>query len=167
MKNKKLVVVIVCILLIAVTVGVGLYVRHQQLAKETKGAITLEIAGNPVVVKLSELNATAFEGETVNGKGDRSSHSYRGIELSALLSAHKVDVSKVASVTVSSADQYTVELTGDEIREQGRVYIAVTIDDQPVPGIDDGTDGAQMVVFKDPNSKRNVRYLHLIKIISD
>ena len=164
MKNKKLIIAIACIIIVALTVALGLYIRAQQTANETKGGITLNVNGKTIVVSLDKLNQVAFEGETVNGKGDRSTHAYRGVELKKLLASNSVDVAKVTAVTASSADQYTAELTGDEIRDDDRVYVVIELDGKPVNGIDEGTQGAQLVVFGDQNSRRNVRFLSVIEV---
>ena len=162
-KQTRWIIAAVCLLLV-LTLGVGLYIRSTQMAGEKAGAITLNLNGKGVTVTLKDLNQAAFEGETVNGKGDRSTHAYRGVELKALLTKNGLDAAKVTAVTASSADQYTAELTGDEIREDKRVYVAVEIDGKAVEGIDAGTNGAQLVVFGDPNSRRNVRYLSVIDV---
>ena len=66
-------------------------------------------------------------------------------------------------MTAVSADQYTAELTGDEVRTPGRVYLAVEIDSVKVSGIDAGADGVQMIVFGDENMRRSVRNLAVIE----
>lgn len=162
--NKKIVIAIICVCVLVLTVGLGLYMRQVQTAAEVKGGLTLEIDGKSATIPLIKLDQTAFEGETVNGKGDRSTHAYRGVELKNLLADQKMDVSAVKAVVASSADQYTAELTGDEIREDGRVYVVVEMDGEKLNGIDAGTQGAQLVVFGDQNSRRNVRFLSIIQI---
>ena len=163
-KQKRIwIIVCVCVLVVA-TVGVGLYIRAAQLEKELEGAITLKANGKTITVALKDLNKVSFEGETINGKGDRSTHAYRGVELKELLESKGVKAADVSAVTAESADQYVAELTGDEVRESGRVYVVVEMDGQAVAGIEDGTLGAQMVVFRDPNSRRNVRFLSIIEV---
>ena len=162
--KKQQVWIIVCVcVLVAATVGLGLYMRTTQAEKELEGAITLKAGEKTVAVPLKALDQLAFEGETVNGKGDRSTHAYRGIELKDLLESNGVKTDAIFAVTVESADQYTTELTGDELRETGRVYVVVEMDGKPVPGIEEGKPGAQLVVFGDPNSRRNVRFLSIIQ----
>lgn len=163
MKKKVLIAVVICAVL-ALTLGVGLYVRNTQTAQEKQNAITVKAAGKEIVVAVKELDKGAFEGETVNGKGERSAHSYRGVELQALLKDKGVDFAAATGVHVSSADQYTADLTGDELREAGKVYLAVEIDGQKVSGIEEGTDGVQMIVFGDENMRRSVRNLAVIEV---
>ena len=158
MKKKTLWIAAVALLVIAV-LAVGLIVRNGQTAREAAGAVTLKTGGQALQIPLGELDQTAFSGETVNGKGERFTHDYRGVPLKALLEDRQVDLSAVSTVTVTAADQFSAEYTIDEINEEGKVWLAVQVDGQGVEGIDPGTPGAQMVVFGDPNSKRNVRCL--------
>jgi len=164
MKNKRMLIAVLVCVLVAATVAVGLIVRNQQKAKEIKDAITVNAGGKAIVVAVTDLNKGEFSGETVNGKGERATHQYRGVELQALLKENKVALEGIASVTATSADQYTAELTGDEVRTDGRVYLAVEIDGEKVSGIEDGTLGVQMIVFGDENMRRSVRNLAVIDV---
>ncbi len=162
MKKKTLWIAAVALLVVAV-LAVGLIVRHRQMARQVAGAITLKTGGRTFQVPLEELDQVAFSGETVNGKGERFTHDYRGVPLKKLLEDQQVDLGTVSAVTLTAADQFSAEYTIDEINEAGKVYLAVQVDGQGVEGIDPGTPGAQMVVFGDPNSKRNVRFLSVIE----
>lgn len=161
--NKKAVPIICITLLVVAVLVVGLTVRSRQTAQETVGAITLKFNGETRQVPLTDLDRTAFSGETVNGKGDRVSHDYRGILLRELLEVQKIDLSAVSTVRAVSADQFSANYTIDEIRQTDNIYLAVQIDGKPAPGIESGTSGAQMVAFGDPDSKRNVRGLSIIE----
>ena len=67
------------------------------------------------------------------------------------------DLQQTSFSEVRAADQYAATVTGEEICEQDRIYLAVTEDGEPVEGIDEGTPGIEMVVFGDSDSKRCVR----------
>ncbi|MBR3584559.1 MAG: hypothetical protein IKO00_00910 [Oscillospiraceae bacterium] len=164
MKKKQWIILAAVIVLAVVVAIVGILVRKQQLEKEKVGAITLKCGGQEYVIPISGLDREAFSGETVNGKGDRFTRYYRGVELSALLTEKKIDMNTVSAVKAESADQYTAELTGEEIRESGKVYLAVQVDGKTVEGIEPGKPGVQMIVFGDPNSKRAVRNLAIIEV---
>lgn len=55
------------------------------------------------------------------------------------------------------------ECTGAEVLEAGKVYVALTDDGETIEGIEGG-QGARLIVFGDPNSKRAVRYLKTVSI---
>lgn len=158
--NKKL-VIIGCVIVIAITAVVGFFFRSSQ--EETEG-ITLVIGEEEINVGLKELKQTEFEGDLIDGKGDTSHHAYEGVNLAELLNAKKLDLAVVSDVEAVSADQYAVSITGDELREGDRVYIAVSDNGQTIEGIDPGTEGAQLIVFGDDNSKRCVRFLNTVKV---
>ena len=66
-------------------------------------------------------------------------------------------------ITAASEDNYSAELTGAELLEAGKVYVALTDGGKQIEGIDGG-QGAQLIVFGDQNSKRAVRYLKTISV---
>jgi hypothetical protein len=164
MKNRKNLMIIVAVLLIAAALGVGMYVRNSQMAGEVAGAITLRFEGKDIPVTIASLDRVDFEGETVNGKGEHFSHSYRGVELKTLLEEKNIDVSGVTGIKAVSADQFEAEYTGDEMRESGHLYLAVQMDGKALEGIDKGTQGVQVIVFGDENSRRLVRSLSVVEI---
>ena len=163
MKNRKNLMIIVAVLLIAAALGVGMYVRNSQMAGEVAGVITLRFEGNDIPVTIASLDRVDFEGETVNGKGEHFSH-YRGVELKTLLEEKNIDVSGVTGIKAVSADQFEAEYTGDEMRESGHLYLAVQMDGKALEGIDKGTQGVQVIVFGDENSRRLVRSLSSVEI---
>jgi hypothetical protein len=72
-----------------------------------------------------------------------------------------IDVQGDTKITVTSEDNYSAELTGEELLEAGKVYVALTDGEEMIEGIEGG-QGAQLVVFEDPNSKRAVRYMKTV-----
>ena len=118
------------------------------------GSVLLEAAGQTQSLSLSGLPAAPVSGETVNGRGERRAIQGSGIELSALLAGAGVDPSSVSGVTVLAADEYSAGISGEELRESGRVFLLLQEDGQP-----------RLVVFGDPDSRRNVR--DVIRITAD
>lgn len=160
-KMKKRAFYAAMIMVVAMTVLVGCSNRVD--ANNTVG-ITISSGGTNVEISMSEIDQTEFSGVLVNGKGEESEHSYRGILLRNLLTDNGIDIEESTTVTVSSADNYSAEYSGAEIFEDGKVYLAVEEDGEAVEGIDEGTGGVEVVVFGDENSKRCVRYAETITI---
>lgn len=156
-KTKSILAVIAACLIIAAIV-LAVKVRGNSVRED---GLVINAGGKTVNVSLKDLNRTSFSGEIVNGKGEVSSHEYKGIELNVLLNEKGIEVSEDAKITVSSEDNYTAELSGSEILKEGTVYIAVECDGEKIEGIE-GTEGARLVVYGDANSKRQVRYLKTI-----
>ena len=138
----------------------GLLNRNSSPAGE---GLLLQAGGKAYTVSYEKADQISFEGDLVNGKGEVTHHAYQGIELSSLLSANGIAVSDTSKITAVSEDNYSAELTGTEVLEPGKVYIAVTADGDQIEGIEGG-QGAQLIVFGDSNSRRAVRYLKTIAV---
>lgn len=117
-----------------------------------------------IIVSFEELDQGSFSGELVDGKGDVAFHEYTGVLLRELLQRKGIDLAQLRGVTVTSADNYSVEFTGEEILQRDNVYIAIIADGAKIKGIDPGTDGVQVIVFGDQNSRRCVRFAQKITV---
>lgn len=117
-----------------------------------------------ISVSFKDLKQGPFAGELTDGKGDVTFHEYTGVLLGELLKKKGIDLDRITEVTVTSADNYSVTLTVDEIRQADKVYVAITADGAKIEGIDPGSDGVQLIVFGDPNSSRCVRFAQKITV---
>ena len=162
MKHMKraLLVKIVVVLLIATCVVAVLHLRNQ----EEIACMVIEHEAFRIDVTFEDLDKGAFSGELTDGKGDTTAHQYTGILLRELLQDKGIDLTQLSGVTVTSADNYSVRFTAEEILEADRVYIAITADGNAIEGIDPGTEGVQVIVFGDENSKRCVRFAQKITL---
>lgn len=158
--SKKLKIGIVILLVITCIVAV-IHINNQ----EEVACMVIRNGGQDIPVSFADLRKGEFSGELVDGKGTVTAHSYTGILLKDLLSAKGINPAEFTVLKVTSVDNYSVEFTGDEIRTDGTVYAAVVADGQPIEGIDPGTEGVQIIVFGDSNSKRCVRYAVVIDVI--
>ena len=164
MKKKHYVILLTILILVAAVVVVGLQVRNSMLEKEKADAIILKANGREIIVSVASLSQEEFSGETVNGKGEHFTHSYRGIALKSLLEKNKISLEGITSVTAYAVDQFSAVYAGDEVREGQRVYLAVQMDGVTIEGIEKGKPGVQVIVFGDPNSKRLVRNLQTLEV---
>ena len=157
--QKKLIAGIVAILVVVTAVLVFV---NRKGDKNVSGLI-LSGGGKEITVAWEDVGGQSFEGDLVNGKGEVTHHEYTGSELQALLAANGIEVTESSVITAASEDNYSAELTGAELLEAGKVYVALTDGGKQLEGIDGG-QGAQLVVFGDQNSKRAVRYLKTISV---
>lgn len=125
--------------------------------------LVLSGGGKEITVSWENVGGQSFDGDLVNGKGEVSHHEYTGVQLQALLQANGIEVTESSAITAASEDNYSAELTGAELLEAGKVYVALTDGGEQIQGIDGG-QGAQLIVFGDQNSKRAVRYLKTITV---
>ncbi len=157
--QKKSIAAIIAILVVVAAVLV--FVNRKE-DKNVSGLI-LSGSGKEITVAWEDVAGQSFEGDLVNGKGEVTHHEYTGSELQALLAANGIEVTESSVITAASEDNYSAELTGAELLEAGKVYVALTDGGKQLEGIDGG-QGAQLVVFGDQNSKRAVRYLKTISV---
>ena len=157
--QKKLIAGIIAILVVVTAVLVFV---NRKGDKNVSGLI-LSGSGKEITVAWEDVGGQSFEGDLVNGKGEVTHHEYTGSELQALLAANGIEVTESSVITAASEDNYSAELTGAELLEAGKVYVALTDGGKQLEGIDGG-QGAQLVVFGDQNSKRAVRYLKTISV---
>lgn len=159
--SKKLKIGIAILLLATCIVAV----IHRNIQKEV-ACMVIRSGNQEISVSFDDLCKAEFSGELVDGKGTITAHSYTGILLKDLLSAKGISQGEITALKVTSADNYSVEFTGEEIRADSMVYAAVTTDGQPIEGISSGTEGVQIIVFGDPNSRRCVRFVAILEIIT-
>lgn len=159
--SMKLKIGIVILLVVTCIVAV-IHINSQEAVE----CMVIRKGNLEIPVSFEDLHKTDFSGELVDGKGTVTSHSYTGVLLKDLLASKDINITERSVLKVTSADNYTVEFTGDEIRTDSMVYAAVTADDNPIEGIDPGTEGVQIIVFGDPDSRRCVRFAAILEIIA-
>ena len=157
--QKKLIAAIIAILVVVTAV----LVFFNRKGDKNVSGLMLSGGGKEITVAWEDVGGQSFEGDLVNGKGEVTHHEYTGSELQALLAANGIEVTESSVITAASEDNYSAELTGAELLEAGKVYVALTDGGKQIEGIDGG-QGAQLIVFGDQNSKRAVRYLKTISV---
>lgn len=130
--------------------------------EETAGLVLLN-KGNEKTVSWEQIGREAFEGDLVSGEGEVSHSKYEGAELKTLLAANGIEVTETSVITVTSEDLYTVVLTGAEVLEEGKVYVALSRNGKAMENIEGG-QGARLILFGEPDSTRSVKYLMMISV---
>lgn len=157
---KKLCVAGIVLLLVVTGVVTVIHLNNQ----DDISCMVIRQQQREITVSFEDLNQDTVSGELIDGKGDVTSHEYTGILLRTLLEKKGVDLAQISNVTVTSADNYSVAFTAEEILQAEKVYVATTADGEKIPGIDQGSHGVQLIVFADPNSRRCVRFAQIITI---
>lgn len=148
------------LLLIATCVAAAVHLSNQ----ENIACMVIRQGEQEIAVSFEDLNRGTFSGELIDGKGDVTFHEYTGVLLRELLEDKRIDLGELSCLTVTSADNYSVGFAPEEILQTDTVYAAITADGAAIAGIDPGTDGVQIIVFADPNSRRCVRFAQQITI---
>ena len=157
---KKIWFIAIVLLLLATCIVAAVHLENQ----EAIACMVILQGDRRITVSFADLDRSSFSGSLTDGKGDVTSHAYTGILLRELLEEKGIDLSRCSGVTVTSADNYSVEFTKEEILRENCVYVAITADGAKIAGIDPGSDGVQIIVFGDANSRRCVRYARKITI---
>ena len=135
MKTKRTIYLILALLLVLVAVLAVVHLTTRETVPE--GAILLRQNGRENYIVPEELFQTQVVGSIVNGKGEERSISARGIALGELADG------TFDSVRVAAGDEYSAEVSADEIEN---AFLILNED-----------NSVQLVVFGDSNSKRAVR----------
>ena len=140
-KNSKIVIAV----LIALTAALAI-VHSATRTKVPDGALLVSCGGENKYVDLNLLDTVPVQGSIVNGKGEKSDIDTQGVPLEDVIKNAGFDPSGAAAVKVTADDEFSAELSGDELNEADKAYLV---------GEDDGS--MRLVVFGDSNAKRNVR----------
>ena len=159
-KQNKIMIGVIGVLVLAAAI---LTFLNRRGANERAEGLAVLYNGTETQISFGAMQTETFEGDLVNGKGETSHHTYEGLPLMEVLEEASAAVDDETVITVTSEDNYSAEVAGAEILEAGKVYVALTQDGEMLEGIDGG-QGAQLIVFGDPNSKRAVRYLKTIAV---
>ncbi len=148
-QNKTIAIVLVLLAFAAVVLAIVHFAIREQVPE---GAIAIHVGEDVKYVDPSKLTQVPVKGSVINGKGQEIPVDEQGYELSELLKAAKIDASSIGGIKVTAADEFSASLTKDEVNESGKAYIV------------SGDEGLQLVVFGDPNMKRNVKKVERIEV---
>ena len=153
---KKQHLLITAVLLLMAALVAFFYLKDRRQAPEGKLTVLSEERESqidPFALPLSEVKGT-----TVNGKGEEKEVSEEGVALADVLSLAGFGTGDYSAVRVVSSDEYAAEISAEEV-DPGR--IAFMIRDRS----DDGRETIRLIVFGDPNSKRQVKDVVRIEVI--
>ncbi len=149
MKKNKLTLLIIGILVLLTAALAVIHLTTRQ--QEQEGALQVVYNGKTTVIALKDLKPVAqVEGTVTNNAGEEKQISGKGILVSDVLKLAGVGVDKTVKVT--SADEYSVELTAEEVSEEGRAWLMLE------------EDSLRLIVFGDKGAKRNVKNVARLNI---
>lgn len=143
MKQKKAILLV--FLALALVTAVLAVVHLSTLDKVPEGALMIRYKDQAGYVTLDKLRTAEVTGTIVNSKGVEKEVREQGVRVEDVLKAAGIDPAEAVSVTATAADEFSAVLTGEEIREAGKAWLA-----RDKEGV------TKLIVFGDSNSKRNV-----------
>lgn len=150
-KNSKIIIAVIAVLIALTAV---LAIVHSAARTEVPdGALLVSCGGEKKYVDLASLDTVSVRGSVVNGKGEKSDVNTQGVPLADVIENAGFDPNGAVTVKVTADDEFSAELSGDELNEDGKAYLV---------GEDDGS--MRLVVFGDSNAKRNVRNVVSVEV---
>lgn len=146
--KKQYVLVLALLVLTAALAAVHLTTRESI----PKNAVRVTWNDETVYLDSADFNGEDVHGTLVNGKGEETAVNGNGLSLAQALEKAQVDVSAVETVTVTARDEFSAHVSGEELREAGKVYLL------------NEEEGVMLVVFGDSNAKRRVHLVERIDV---
>lgn len=152
MKKSTKIIIAAIAALIALT-AVFATIHSAARTEVPDGALLVSCGGEKKYVDLASLDTVLVRGSVVNGKGEKSDVNTQGVPLADVIENAGFDPNGAVTVKVTAADEFSAELSGDELNEDGKAYLVSE---------DDGS--MRLVVFGDSNAGRNVRNVVSVEI---
>lgn len=153
MKKSTKIIMAAIAALIALT-AVFAIIHSAARTEVPDGALLVSCGGGKKkYVDLASLDTVSVRGSVVNGKGEKSDVNTQGVPLADVIENAGFDPNGAVTVKVTADDEFSAELSGDELNEDGKAYLVSE---------DDGS--MRLVVFGDSNAGRNVRNVVSVEI---
>ena len=141
MKKNRPAILLLAVLLAVTAAAAGIHLSTRQTAQ--MGTVLVEYGGKVEELSLDRVELTAVRGTVINGKGEERRVDAQGAPLSAVLA--EAGITSYTQAAVTADDEYRVTVTQEEAAAPDRVFLIVQEGER-----------TQLLVFGDPNSKRNV-----------
>ena len=152
MKKSTKIIMAAIAALIALT-AVFAIIHSAARTEVPDGALLVSCGGEKKYVDLASLDTVSVRGSVVNGKGEKSDVNTQGVPLADVIENAGFDPNGALTVKVTADDEFSAELSGDELNEDGKAYLVSE---------DDGS--MRLVVFGDSNAGRNVRNVVSVEV---
>lgn len=148
MKQKKYLLVAILLAFTAAVAALYLFTRESI----PEGAVKVTCGDKTACLTVEDVEKQPVAGEVVNGKGEVKTVDAMGVPLGDALATLGLPVESITHLTATAQDAYSAQLSGEELREAGRVYLTVK------------EDTICLVVFGDSNAKRQIKNLAALEV---
>lgn len=139
MKSKKIKILFIIVVVFTIIFAV-LHLSSREEVPEH--VLQIHAEDETYLVDITKLDYEQVTGTRINGKGEEIPIEGQGILLKEIL--EQQNISGFSKVTILADDSYKVDITEEEINEDGKVYVLYE------------ESSLRLVVFGDENSKRSV-----------
>ena len=153
MKKRHLIITAILLLITAVIAFFYLQGRRQT----PEGSLAVICEDKETIVDPFTAPSVDVAGTVVNGKGQEKELSGKGVTLSDVLSLAGFGEGDYSEVRVVSSDEYAAQISAQEITSGKTVFL---IKDHA----DNGSETIRLIVFGDPNAKRQVKNVVRIEL---
>ncbi|WP_026659725.1 hypothetical protein [Butyrivibrio sp. AC2005] len=152
---KKRIFIIVAALLIII---LNVYLNERNTSpKLPEGWLAISYEDTAVMIDPFSSDLSDITGVIITGKDEEKEITETGISLFDAIELAGISPDSYSKVRVVSEDDYSVELSAEEVATPQKVYLAKQRE------YDDSTS-ARLIVFGDNNSKRQVKKVALIDL---
>jgi len=115
---------------------------------------------------LQYLGLEEFEAVLDTSSTDASLYKYSGVQLVKLLASLGYEIDGKDMIIATGADGFSVAYSGEEVLEDGNIYIAVMEEGKYLGGIEDGGSGPyEIIVINDSFSNRRCKWITGIEVV--
>ena len=151
--KKSTILILILLIITAATACIYLWGRDEP----SEGNISILYEGQSSTIDPFSRGLQPVSGTLINGKGEEKEVSESGVPLQDVISLSEIKDVDYRSAKIISSDEYAADLTVEEINEKDRVYLIKDISD-------DKSVSIRLIVFGDPNSKRQVKNVERIEL---
>ncbi len=115
---------------------------------------------------IQSLGLEEFEAVLDTSSTDASLYKYSGVQLVKLLASLGYEIDGKDMIIATGADGFSVAYSGEEVLEDGNIYIAVMEEGKYLGGIEDGGSGPyEIIVINDSFSNRRCKWITGIEVV--
>jgi len=145
MKKKTVLIILAALIVIAAVLAI---IVSQSMPKKTANELIIIENGKETKIDLNSQKLVDVKGTMTMASGKTKEIDAKGIEVRDLLAGRTY-----STVVVNAEDNYSAELTSEDINKEGNAYIILGEENKP-----------RLVVLSDTNAKRDVKNLLTIEL---
>ena len=166
MKNKKFIILIICVLIIG-SIGFG-YLNLSQAKERIEDEIIILYQDQEIVVSHQDIlnyGLVDFQANVKSSGKEPILTDFSGVLLNDVLKDHNIYLNGSENVSFNAIDGYATVVNGEEVLQDENIYLVLKRNGEFTKGKSEGGTGPiEIVIAKDPFSQRWNKFLNKIII---